>query len=105
MHRIRPHMRTIAEQSNVPGFAELTNLRICEEKQPIAFTQCCTRPRNGAEVETRDRAATDGVLLSDTNSSPYFKRTVSFRMVHNLFYVSLFVSPLSFEFMSYPPYL
>ncbi|KIH63837.1 hypothetical protein ANCDUO_05859 [Ancylostoma duodenale] len=81
MHRTRRQMTILDELQTAAGVAELTNLRICEEKQPFTPLNCSTTSPNAVEVEeSRHRAATDGVLMAGANISPYFKRTTSFRM-------------------------
>lgn len=53
-----------------------------------------TTTPNAVEVqESRHRAATDGALMAEANTSPYFKRTISFRMVLNLFFIFPFRLP------------
>ncbi|VDK57236.1 unnamed protein product [Cylicostephanus goldi] len=75
---------TIVEPSIVPELAVLTNLRISKEKQPSLTHRCATMRNVDAVQEAGGRSATEGILVSGTNS-PYFKRTISFRMVHKLY--------------------
>lgn len=91
MHYRRPAMKD-GFPAHESWVAQLTNLRISEEKPFVARVPyvCNSTAPVAVRTQCRQRAATDSVAVAAANTSPYFKRTTSFRMVLNLFYFNPF---------------
>lgn len=73
------------------GVGELTNLRISEEERCQLVLHSLFNnnvPGNAEQQTSRGTAAAAAaeVVVTGANTSPYFKRTISFRMVLSLFY-------------------